>query len=63
MKNKEEQSIGSLRGNTTSLAQRSFLAGPHGDTTSSLSRPARSVDTSADSHVLLETVATAEATT
>ena len=41
MKNKEESSIDSLRGNTSSPAPRNLPAGPRDETTSSLSRSGR----------------------
>ena len=41
MKNKEEPSIDSLRGNTSSAVQRNFPAGLPDETTGSLSRPGR----------------------
>ncbi len=43
MKNKEESSIDSLRGNTSSPAERNLPAGPRDETTNSLSRPGRTV--------------------
>jgi RNA-directed DNA polymerase len=41
VKNKEESSIDSMRGNTSSPAQRNLPASPRDETTSSLSRPGR----------------------
>ena len=41
MKNKEESSIDSLRGNSSSPAQQHLPASPRGETTSSVSRPGR----------------------
>ena len=41
MKNKEEPSIDSLRGNTSSPAQQHLPASPRDETTGSLSRPGR----------------------